>query len=246
MLKVEGTTLHDALLADIRSKIVSGKWSPGHRIPFEMELAESYGVSRMTMNKVLSQLTREGFLERRRKLGTVVKLPNVQSAILEITDTEREITSLGLVYSYTLLKRSIRKQSEDDFPGFAFSRGTQVLDLECLHFADESPFCSEDRVINLSAVPLARDADFSIEAPSHWLLRQVPWNSARHTISAVNAAQALARRLQVNTGTACLIVHRVTEWDGTCITATRIAYPGNRHQMVAEFAPRATRLAHQP
>jgi GntR family transcriptional regulator, histidine utilization repressor len=43
--------------------------------------------------------------------------------------------------------------------------------------------------------------------------------------------------LQVKTGSACLFVDRVTEHDGACVTAARLIYPGDRHQMVAQFSP---------
>ena len=51
-------TLHQRILSDIESRIVSGDWPPGHRIPFELALAEQYDCSRMTVNKVLTQLAR--------------------------------------------------------------------------------------------------------------------------------------------------------------------------------------------
>jgi GntR family histidine utilization transcriptional repressor len=231
-------SLHQKILNELRRRITSGKWLPGHRIPFETALAADFGVSRMTMNKVLAQLTREGFLERRRRLGTVVKLPNVQTAVLEITEIEKEVASLGLVHSYRLLARRQRPMAPTDFPGFAMMTGTKVLMLQCLHFADESPFCLENRVINLAAVPAALQVDFKSVSPSHWLLRQVPWTSARHTISAIAASQDVGRLLQIKTGSACLVVDRITELNGSCITSARLAYPGERHQMVAQFAPR--------
>ena len=66
-------TLHERILNEVRDNILRGAWPPGHRIPFETEMAAAYGVSRMTVNKVLTQLTREGYLERRRKSGTFAK-----------------------------------------------------------------------------------------------------------------------------------------------------------------------------
>ena len=60
----EGSTFHQRILGDIEGKIVSGEWPIGHRIPFEIDLAREYGVSRMTVNKVLTQLARAGLIER--------------------------------------------------------------------------------------------------------------------------------------------------------------------------------------
>ncbi len=88
-------SLHQKILADIEGKIISGEWSPGHRIPFEVDLARDYGCSRMTVNKVLTQLAARGLIERKRKSGSTVRHPTAQSAVLEIRDIASEVASLG-------------------------------------------------------------------------------------------------------------------------------------------------------
>ena len=50
-------TRHERILRSLHQKIVSQEWRPGERIPYETELADAYGVSRMTMNKVLRNST---------------------------------------------------------------------------------------------------------------------------------------------------------------------------------------------
>ena len=44
--------------ADLESEIRSGRFKPGDRIPFEHELMKLYGCSRMTVNKVLTELAK--------------------------------------------------------------------------------------------------------------------------------------------------------------------------------------------
>jgi len=230
-------TLHDKILQHIKGKITSGAWPPGHRIPFETELAEEFGVSRMTVNKALTQLTRAGLLERRRKLGTIVRVPSVQLAVLAIADIEKEASALGSNYGYQLLARSARKATKLDLAALGLEQEVQVLALTCLHLADDAPFCFEERLINLAAVPGALTADFSVEPPSKWLLSHVPWSSASHVISARAAGVDLAKHLAIKSGSACLVVERKTEHEGAVITHTRLTYPGDKHQMVAQFAP---------
>lgn len=238
MKHTPASTLHDQILTAITSKILSGEWGPGFRIPFETELATQFGVSRMTVNKVLSQLTREGVLERRRKLGTVVCAPRAESAVLEIVDLELEVSRLGKRYRYQLLSQSSRQISATERLSFPIIANSAVVVLSCLHFADDIPFCSEERVINVAAVPDAAGFDFALEAPSHWLLRQVPWRSAKHVMSAVNASAAVAKQLQIKLGAACLVIDRLTEFNGLYVTHVRLTYSGDKHQMVAQFSPR--------
>jgi len=63
---------HAQIEAYIRGLIERGRLSPGERIPPELEIAKALGVSRMTVNKALLTLTREGLFERERGLGTFV------------------------------------------------------------------------------------------------------------------------------------------------------------------------------
>ena len=40
--KAAPPALYQRIRADLEEKIVSGRWPPGHRIPFEHELVETY------------------------------------------------------------------------------------------------------------------------------------------------------------------------------------------------------------
>ena len=54
--------LHQQIRDDIERLIRSGALQPGQRIPFEHELMAQYGVSRMTVNKALSEFAHRGWL----------------------------------------------------------------------------------------------------------------------------------------------------------------------------------------
>ena len=70
LIPIPSSSLHQRILAEIEEKILSGEWPPGYRIPFEHELKEHYHCSRMTVNKVLTQLAGAGLIQRRRKAGS--------------------------------------------------------------------------------------------------------------------------------------------------------------------------------
>jgi DNA-binding LacI/PurR family transcriptional regulator len=66
---------HAQIETHFRELIAVGRLAPGERIPGEIELAQSFGVSRMTVNKALLALTRAGLFQRERGLGTFVASP---------------------------------------------------------------------------------------------------------------------------------------------------------------------------
>lgn len=230
-------SLHERILGDVEGRILSGEWPPGYRIPFEYEMTARYNCSRMTVNKALTELVKKGLIERRRRSGSFVMHPHGQSAVLEIQDIRREVEALGLPYRLVLESREVRRIRPEDRLRLDLPRSGRVLDVSCCHFAGNAPFCLEQRLINLAAVPEAEHADFSSVGPGTWLVKQVPWSAAEHRIRAVAADRPTAALLDIAPGTACLVIARRT-WSGTAhITHVVMTYPGLRHELVAQFSP---------
>jgi len=237
-----GTSLYQRIINDVERRILSGEWLPGHRIPSEREFSEQYGCSRMTVNKALSQLAQAGYIERRRRAGSVVSRPHVQSAILEIHDIQTEVQALGLPYRYVPLSRKERKARTADAAHFDAGGPARLLAVTALHLAGSRPFCHEERLINLLAVPEARDEPFADQAPGAWLLRRVPWSQAEHEIKAIAATLGIARVLDIPAGTPCLVIERRTWNADHVVTFVRLTYVAGSHSVVARFGPAASLL----
>ncbi len=235
--KPEPTSLHLQILNVVQDNIVSGKWPPGFRIPFETEMAEEYGCSRMTVNKALTQLAQSGLLIRNRKSGSFVKAPQSLSAVLEITNIRTEVTATGKQYSYKLLSDVVRDVEQHDHSHFASDAIKKIRDVKCLHAANGKPFCYEERIINLSAVPEVKAVSFETESPGNWLLQRVPWNSAEHQIIAKAASPQMANALDIKAGDACLVVERTTRNKRGYVTWARLSYAGDQHRLFASFTP---------
>lgn len=233
-------THHARILEDLRGRILDGRWAPGHQLDKETDLAEAHGVSRMTMNKVLTQLAQEGYLVRRRRGGTFVAQPRAQSAVMEINDIGAEVAALGLIHGWTLLRREIMRlgAAERALLDMPADAGTgEVLFLQGLHSAQGAPFCLETRAINLAAAPAARDMAFDATPPGTWLTQTKPWTAARNTLRAIGVEGAEARHLGLPVGAACLLILRKTRSEPDWVTCVRLVYSGEAHQLVAEFEP---------
>jgi GntR family transcriptional regulator, histidine utilization repressor len=230
-------SLHAQILADIEGRILSGEWPPGHRIPYEHELTARYDCSRMTVSKALTQLVRAGLIERRRKAGSFVTQPLSHSALLEIRDVAAEIAALGLPYAFTVLARTKRRATPADRNRLNAPAGAPVLCVVCRHDAAGRPFCHEDRLISLAAVPEAAEEQFETISPGPWLLAKSPWTSAEHRIRAVAADRAMAETLRLTEGAPCLVVERRTWLTERPVTHVTLTYPAGAHELVANFTP---------
>jgi GntR family histidine utilization transcriptional repressor len=237
LMHARPTPLSERILADITGKIVSGELPPGHRIPFEMELAAQYRCSRMTVNKALTQLARNGLIERRRRSGSFVARPRSQAAILDIHDIRTEVEALGRPYRYELLSRRERRAIAIDRDRINVPPGNRLIELSCRHLAGDRPFCLEERLISLAAVPAGRGESFADTAPGPWLLAHVPWTAAEHAIRAAGATSATAAALDLAENSPCLVVERRTWSGGEPVTFVRLTYDGDSHALVARFAP---------
>lgn len=239
--KVTGSTkkitLHQRILDDLEGNILTGKWPPGHKIPFEHELIEQYECSRMTMNKVLSQLVKMKLIERRRRVGSFVTKSSSSSAVLEIGDIITEVEDLGQEYHFEILTRRVRKAGLGDQKLLGGKKGEPILKILVCHYANRKPFCLEERLISLLAVPAAEEEGFNELPPGSWLRKEVPWIFAEHRIRAVGVPDSAGTRLGMVPGSPALVVERRTWSAKQAVTFVRLTYPADKHELLARFSP---------
>jgi GntR family transcriptional repressor for pyruvate dehydrogenase complex len=84
-------SLPERLSVDLERMIVDGELVPGEKLPAERELAQHFGVSRVSIREALRELENRGLVDRRPGRGTIVLQPGERSAAL--------VTSLGLLAS---------------------------------------------------------------------------------------------------------------------------------------------------
>jgi GntR family transcriptional regulator, histidine utilization repressor len=220
-------SLHSRIRSDIEANILSGTWRPGFRIPPEHELMAQYACSRMTVNKAVAALSANGLIKRNKRAGSFVAKPPLHSGVLHIPDIRQEIEVRGGQYSYCCLAIERRQKAKSIF-------------IRCTHFDDGVALVVEERQIYLSAIPEARDVDFTTTPPGSWLIDHVAWTEAEHRISACSADAETALALGVGIGAACLVVERKT-WRGPdMITQVRQLFRSDTYDLVARFSPLST------
>ena len=73
--------LYQQIYDEIKDAIEKGVYAPKERIPSELELAEQYDVSRITVRRAVEELCSDGYLVKQQGRGTFVSTSIVSSTL---------------------------------------------------------------------------------------------------------------------------------------------------------------------
>lgn len=216
--------------AEVLRRLHDRFWKPGDLLPSEADLAAEFGCARTTVNRALQAIADDGLLERRRRGGTRVVINPEHKASFSIPVIRLEIEQLGCDYAYQLLKRRQQRPSKSVRERMQCGADTQMLSLRALHSANGKPYVLENRWIDLSVVPAAADADFSVQSANEWLVEHVPFSGGDLMLSALSASDDEADRLACTPALALFTAQRRTRnTQGATITDVQLVYaPGYR------------------
>lgn len=199
--------IHD----DILDKIRSGAYPEGELIPPEVDLAESYGVSRPTVRQALQTLADEGYVERRRRRGTVVRQPKIENDFtLEADSFDVQMASRGRVTSTTVLLCREAEASREVSGRLGVSAGSKVCKLVRLRYVDGRPQVYVTTYVPADVFPHAAEQDFS-QTHLYGYFRSCghPLADATRELDVAKADQAMADLLDVAPGDPLFLFHTV-------------------------------------
>lgn len=221
----------------IIDRINSGSWQPGMKIDSEAELVTVTGVSRMTVNRALKELTAEGRLTRTQGRGTFVAEKKPQSALLEIHSIAQEIRERGGKYSCVIHSLQEEKSRPELARAMELAPYTTVYHSVIVHKDNGVPIQLSSRFINPKIAPDYLKQDFTAITPNEYLLSLAPISSVEHVIEALIPESWIRDLLEINSAEPCLALHRKT-WVGEVIaTCSTFYYPGSRYTLGGRFTP---------
>ncbi len=172
------TPLYAEVKQHILTRVRSGEWPPDHRIPSESELVEQLGVSRMTVNRALRELSLEGVLVRMQGRGSFVSGGNSRSDVFAVTNIADEIRGRCHDYNAQVLLLDTLKATPDVADLLELPIGSPVFHSIIVHSENDVPIQLEDRFVNPLVVPDYLKADFTQVTPNEVLSAVVPWSEA--------------------------------------------------------------------
>ncbi len=122
-----GCYLWQKIASKLRRRITQGQWSKGTLIPTEMELCDMYGVSRATIRKALSELTKSGYVQAKQRIGTRVIYDAAGSTFYTELGGIRAIDEYGNAFPRQVLETQYIEAGEIESRELGLTQGRNYL-----------------------------------------------------------------------------------------------------------------------
>jgi GntR family histidine utilization transcriptional repressor len=234
------------MFARIKSWLIAeinrGRWKEGEQIPSEPELVKEFGVSRMTVNRAVRELTAEHILTRRQGAGTYVAPQKYQATLLEIKSIADEVRSRGHQYHSQLHQLTSVPADEVLCQQFAWPAAGRpalghLFHSVIVHFDNQIPIQVEQRWVNPLLAPDYLQQDFTRITPNEYLMQVAPLQSAQYRIEALLPPKAIAAMLHIDSKQPTLVLHRQTHSGGQVASLATMWHPGERYQFEGQVGP---------
>jgi GntR family transcriptional regulator len=153
--------LHVAIAEELANAIAMGRLEPGMRLPPERHLAESLGVSRMTVRQALGELERDGLLRRvvGRSGGTFVREPDAVRAPTAAAGLSAVLRREGRATSVVLISAAIEPAGRRTAAALGLKRSERVVVITRLRLAGGKPLAVERSSLPVRLFPDIEDMD---------------------------------------------------------------------------------------
>ena len=143
-------------------RIKNGDYQEGQLIPKEVDLAEQLNVSRPTVRHAIRNLVQAGYLERRKKRGTIVTQTKIKQQFTHVIESyNTEIQNNGLVAKTQVLNFSTEKASDEVAEALTIKPNTEVYKLVRLRSADNKPVVFVVTYLPIAQLPDLQKIDFT-------------------------------------------------------------------------------------
>lgn len=128
--------LYYQLKTILLNKIREGEWHVGDLLPSENQLQENYDISRTTVRQTLSELVTEGYLVRKRGLGTFITEPKVTYDPSKQFELNEYTKAQGITLHWEFKDVGDYPADETIASALEIREGSNVLRIRRLRMAD--------------------------------------------------------------------------------------------------------------
>ena len=225
-------TLYSAIKDDMLAKIKDGTYKEGEIIPPEIELAKSYGVSRPTIRQALQILANDGYVEKRKRRGTIVTKPKVaQGLTMGVRSFEEDMSREGRTVRSTVIIFKRERASDEVAANLELKPREEVYKLVRLRYVDDKPNVFVESYIPVEPYPDFERYDFTTQRMYSAMTEcGHPVTQAHRRLDVIKADAATAALLDVDPGDPLFLFHTVgRESDGHAVEYSIATYRGENN-----------------
>ena len=219
----------------VLTQIHSGAWREGDAIPGEEALARSFGVSRMTVNRAIRELSDEQIVERVQGSGTYVAQQKYQATLVAIRNIADEIAARGHAHRSELHRLERARAGDVLARRFGLQANEHLFHSVVVHFENGEPIQVEDRWVNPAVAPDYMAQDFASQTPNAYLMRVAPLQGVSFVIEACLPSPEVAEMLAMAPEDTCLVLRRQTQSQGQVASVAAMWHPASRYQFTGSF-----------
>jgi GntR family transcriptional regulator len=227
-------------LIELLKDMIQGKtWKPGGKIPGELELCDSYGVSRTVVRQALRELELHGLLVARKGKGTFVAEPKINESLAQkLTGFYQDMLERGLQPVTVVLHQRVIPCPDTIAVHLQVPPGSEVIDINRVRSVDDAPIQLVNSFIPYDLCPKLATVDLTNRSLYQFLedeggLRIV---RGRRLIEAVAANESEARLLQVDRGSPLVMLDSISYLaDGRPIEYYHAVHRGDRSRFEVEL-----------
>lgn len=144
MSRMNASPLYMKVKHSLLEKIRKKYWLVDEQIPSEQELMEQYQVGRETIRKAVEILVREGYLYKKRGIGTFVKRNTAAWTLEPLISLSNLLASRGYNEKSIILHKEVLEVDESIHQFTKIPIGEQVIYIKRQRMIDNNPLAIED------------------------------------------------------------------------------------------------------
>lgn len=217
---------------EIMSELIASL-EPGASLPSERELAERYGIARMTVRTEVDRLVADGLVYRIHGRGTFVAAPRVTQA-MTLSSFSEDMAERGLSPGSQMLACHVVLATGEVAGHLEIAAGSPVIRIQRVRTADGDPMALEEAFLPAERFPGLDQAD--LEHGSLFAVLEEDWGvqlaTGEQRVVAISFDDVQARLLGVDPGAPGLRFQTTgRDGSGTPIYTAATWYRGDRYEI---------------
>lgn len=233
----EPAPLYEMVKHHITDGIAVGTYAPGAKLPSESELVGRFSVSRMTVNRALRELTRDGVIFRIQGVGSFVSEGHASTSLVEVRDIRDVIAERDAAYSCLVLECERISASPEIAELFSLESGVQLLHVVLVHFENGLPLQLERRYVRGDFAPQFLEQDFTTQSVYRYLHDIAPVSELEHIAEAALPDQFEQENLDLEGHQPVMRIRRRTWVGRKVVTLGYFSHPGDRYRVTVRVRP---------